>query len=213
MKQAKLQQATKEVEEELRKAKEEAKEVKAEAAVIELRLNATLNEIKAAKALKSRSNLDFSNGATLPFEEYYVLSKKAKELEEQVKERIILPTEQMEAAKGCEARGIEKMEAASETLEEKKKKLREAMGRIEKAEDEMFLMEYELRMHKEEHEHELTTNVGNFDDFVDIGTDRETTNSDTTYNANIVPELKQRKRMFFAKIVMFFTGKKVQSLQ
>lgn len=174
MEQAKLQQATKEVEEEFRKAK-------AEASAIESRINVTLSEIEAAKTSKIWGNLDFSNGVTLPFEEYYALSKKAKELEDQAKEKIISATEQMEAAK-------------------------------EKAEEERLLMEHELT-HNEEHEHESTTNVGNFDDFVNIGTDRETTNSDTTYNSNTATGLKRRKRMFFAKIVMFFAGKKIQSLQ
>ncbi|XP_074558311.1 protein WEAK CHLOROPLAST MOVEMENT UNDER BLUE LIGHT-like 1 [Curcuma longa] len=124
---------------------------------------------------------------------------------------------------------------ARKALEEKKKKLREAMARAEKAEEERHLMEQELKAYKEKHKHEPTTRVGSFDGSMDIGAAGETTSSfgeaaggsqcesSTRSIGGVVvrsdnqivpkPKPKRRKRMFFARILLFLARKKVQSLK
>ncbi|KAG6483474.1 hypothetical protein ZIOFF_060122 [Zingiber officinale] len=240
-KQAKLQEASEEAEkakelvntacEELSKAKEEALQAKAEATAMELKLTAALKEIEAAKAWQALANSEVkslqasredSNGVALPFEEYSALIEKAKEAEEQAKERITPPIKQMEAAKESESRSLEKLEKAKETLEGKKKELRAAMERLEKAEEERQAEEEKLLMEQELDKPNDEQKQGSFDVgeksgkfSCEVGGESSTESPRGVMERAIStePEPRRRKRMFFARIVTFLARKKVQSLK
>ncbi|XP_042423395.1 protein WEAK CHLOROPLAST MOVEMENT UNDER BLUE LIGHT 1-like [Zingiber officinale] len=222
-KQAKLQ--------ELSKAKEEALQAKAEATAMELKLTAALKQIEAAKAWQALANSEVkslqasredSNGVILPLEEYSALIEKAKEAEEQAKERITPPIKQMEAAKESESKSLEKLEKAKETLEGKKKELRAAMERLEKAEEERQAEEEKLLMEQELDKPNDEQKQGSFDVgeksgkfSCEVGGESSTESPRGVMERAIStePEPRRRKRMFFARIVTFLARKKVQSLK
>ncbi|KAG6487387.1 hypothetical protein ZIOFF_055973 [Zingiber officinale] len=240
-KQAKLQEASEEAEkakelvntacEELSKAKEEALQAKAEATAMELKLTAALKQIEAAKAWQALANSEVkslqasredSNGVILPLEEYSALIEKAKEAEEQAKERITPPIKQMEAAKESESKSLEKLEKAKETLEGKKKELRAAMERLEKAEEERQAEEEKLLMEQELDKPNDEQKQGSFDVgeksgkfSCEVGGESSTESPRGVMERAIStePEPRRRKRMFFARIVTFLARKKVQSLK
>lgn len=155
--------------EELRKVKEEAEQAKAGASTTEIRLNATLKEIEAAKASERLALAavkalqeseqaadvrgdDSLGGMTLPLDEYFTLSKRAHEAEELAHERVTAAIAQIEVAKESETRSSTKLEEAYREMGERKEALRIATEKAEKAKEGKLGVEQELRKWRAEHE-------------------------------------------------------------
>ncbi|KAG6499763.1 hypothetical protein ZIOFF_039555 [Zingiber officinale] len=203
---------------------------------LKIQLSSLLSELEREKAslssMREREDLTSASIASLEAE----LDRMNTELEFVLKKEGAGDKMAGEEQDKLRQAAKEAEEDARKALEEKKKKLREAMERAEKVEEERFLMEQELRAYKEKHKHEPTTRVGSFDRSMDLGAAGETASSfgeahgDSQCESStrctggvpvvgsdnkivVKPKPKRRKRMFFARILMFLARKKVQSLK
>ncbi|XP_010943131.2 protein WEAK CHLOROPLAST MOVEMENT UNDER BLUE LIGHT 1 [Elaeis guineensis] len=239
--------------EERRQAKEAAEQAKAGASTMEIRLEAALKETEAAKASeklslssvealeKSKESVeletnDSTTGVTLPLDEYYILSKKAHEAEELANQRVISAVEHIKSAKESEARSLEELEEANRKIEEKKKALRDAVEKAEKAKEGKLGVEQELRKWRAEHELQrkasdaaqgladclyfeetrepnILVNEEETAPHVSPPTCSHGEHSQQNETINAMPEPKVRRRSFFPRIVMFLARKKAQSLK
>ncbi|CAL9105561.1 unnamed protein product [Musa textilis] len=175
---------------------------------------------------------DLSNRVTLPLEVYRRLRKNVDEAKELANKRLISATEQIDAAKESESRRLQELEEANKTIEERKKALRIALEVVEKANEVKLDAEQEMQTWRGEQEQpRKPTSTRSMSDFSDIGAIGESESSESDFDAaieesftprscmgrskttNAVPEPRRRKRLFFARIVMFLARKKVQSLK
>lgn len=172
-----LQQATQEAEdarvaahaahEELRKAKEAFEQTKAAAAAAETRLSAVVKETEASVASErlarealqalqeseqARETKDSQRGVVLPISEYYELSKRTHEAEEQASEKVAEALAQVVSAKESEAMSLESLKEASDEMDEKKEALEIALERAGKANEGKLGAEQELRKWRADHE-------------------------------------------------------------
>ncbi|KAK8705606.1 hypothetical protein V6N13_049204 [Hibiscus sabdariffa] len=174
-----LQQATQEAleakslaqtaNEELRKVKEEAEQAKARASTMESRLLAVQKEIEAAEASKKLAvdaikalqdhesaqrtdNDDLPDGVILPLEEYYDLSKRAYEAEEQAHMKLAAVISQVEVAKRSQSSSLEELAEANREMVERNEQLRIALEKAQKAKEGKLGVEQKLRQWRAEHE-------------------------------------------------------------
>jgi len=106
-----------------------------------------LQESKEARDVKNSLRQ-----VTLPLSEYYELSKRAHEAEEQANEKVAEALAQVVSAKESESRSLERLKKVSGEMDEKKEALEIALERDERANEGKLAAEQELRKWRADHQ-------------------------------------------------------------
>ncbi|KAL8244368.1 hypothetical protein R6Q59_010626 [Mikania micrantha] len=222
---------------ELQKATEAANQAKDGEKNMVSKLNASLKEIEAVRAserlaLGAINALHESESArnnqsepeskiTLSVEEYYDLSRLAKEAEDEASTRVSEAISQVELAKESELNAQNKLEQVNLDIASKKEQLSNAMHRAEVAKEGKTTLEHELRTWRSEHEQKLKANAsGGYMSFFSSKStksseshklDTKTESNNNGSGSSEVKPRKKKKRSFFPRFFMFFSRKKTHS--
>lgn len=233
--------------EEFRKANEEVEQMKAAVSTVQSRLLAAQKEIEASKAsealalnaikaLQESESSQNSNAAdsptsmTLHLEEYYELSKRAQEAEDEANSRVAAAVSLIDVAKRNESKTLAKLEEVNTQMAAHKEALKIAMEMAEKAKEGKLNAEQELRRWRAEHEQQRkATESGQGTNNLKLSSESkegpkssgllqaatESSAKEELMEAESSPEVKvagkKKKRSFFPRIFMFLGRKKPSS--
>ncbi|KAI3504861.1 hypothetical protein L1887_26614 [Cichorium endivia] len=154
--------------EELQKAREIAEQAKAGANTMRSRLHAAQKEIEAAReseklalgaitALQESESagsnkIEGESGVTISLEDYYDLTRKAQEAENQANVRVTEAMSQIDVAKESELKSMSKLEEVNSDLVSKREQLSIVMQKAENAKEGKLAVEQELRTWRAESE-------------------------------------------------------------